>query len=113
MRSTAEQRSFDPAQLRQQADELALRCEHRAAAELYEEILLHDPGDGRVAVKLGDARRQLSELEPAARAYEHAARVFAADGMENMASAAQRLAIAMRAAMRLEQFRRSRHDSAK
>ena len=78
--------------LRRRASELAFLGKNKKAARLYEQILVLAPSDPQIALKLGETRRKTGDLTGAQAAYERAAALFNAIGLDSKADAAWRTA---------------------
>jgi predicted TPR repeat methyltransferase len=78
--------------LRRRASELAFLGKNKKAARLYEQILELAPSDPQIALKLGEVRRKTGDLPGAQAAYERAAALFSAIGLDSKADAAMRMA---------------------
>jgi predicted TPR repeat methyltransferase len=79
-------------ELRRRASEYAFLGKHRKAARLYEAILQLAPSDPQIALRLGEQRRKFGDHTGAQAAFERAAALFRAVGLDTKAAAAQRLA---------------------
>src|SRR5215475_1081128 len=79
-------------ELRRRASELAFLGKNKKAARLYEQILVLAPSDPQIALKLGETRRKTGDLPGARSAYERAAALFNAIGLDSKANAAWRMA---------------------
>src|SRR2546430_4800167 len=76
-------------ELRRRAAELSFVGKHRKAAELYEELLDRTPADAQLALKLGESRRRLGDLPGAVAAYDRAAELYPAPGLEGKTAPAR------------------------
>ena len=78
-------------ELKRMASGLAYAGKHKKAAHIYEQILKLAPSDAQVALKLAETRRRLGDLPAAQRAFERAATLFKAAGLDGKAEAVERL----------------------